>query len=89
MPEPGAPMDDGVKLEVTPEGTPVAENEMAESNPPETAVVTTAYPLCPWKRYPEEGETEMVKLPDEVVVTVSDTGVVSTVLPEVPVTVMV
>jgi hypothetical protein len=42
VPDPGAPIDAGVKLEVTPEGTPVAENEMEESNPPETDVVTTA-----------------------------------------------
>jgi hypothetical protein len=42
LPEPGAAIEDGVKLDVTPDGTPVAENEMAELNPPETAVVTTA-----------------------------------------------
>jgi hypothetical protein len=47
VPEPGAPMDVGLKLPVTPDGMPVAENEIAESNPPETLVVTTAYPLCP------------------------------------------
>jgi hypothetical protein len=41
-PEPGAAIDEGVKLDVTPDGTPVAENEMAELKPPETAVVTTA-----------------------------------------------
>jgi hypothetical protein len=88
VPEPGAPIDAGLKLDVTPDGTPVADNEMAESNPPDTLVVTTAYPLCPWNRYPEDGDTEMVKVPDEAVVTVSATVVVSVVLPEVPVTVM-
>jgi hypothetical protein len=46
-PEPGAPMEVGLKLPVTPDGMPVAEKEIAESNPPETLVVTTAYPLCP------------------------------------------
>jgi hypothetical protein len=46
-PEPGAPMEVGLKLPVTPVGIPVAEKEMAESNPPETLVVTTAYPLWP------------------------------------------
>ena len=42
LPEPGAASELGLKLEVTPEGTPVAEKLMAESNPPETDVVTTA-----------------------------------------------
>lgn len=42
VPEPGAAMEDGLKLKVTPEGTPLAENAMAESNPPETFVVATA-----------------------------------------------
>jgi hypothetical protein len=35
----------GLKLVVTPDGTPVAENVTAESNPPEAVTVTTAYPL--------------------------------------------
>lgn len=47
VPEPGAPIDDGLKLYVTPEGTPVADKAIAASNPPEIFVVTTAYPLCP------------------------------------------
>jgi len=42
VPEPGAAMEDGLKLKVTPEGTPLAEKAMAESKPPETLVVTTA-----------------------------------------------
>jgi hypothetical protein len=41
-PEPGAPIDDGVKLVVTPAGTPVAESAIAELNPPEMVVDTTA-----------------------------------------------
>jgi len=41
-PEPGAPIEAGVKLDVTPDGTPVAENEIAELKPPDTVVVTTA-----------------------------------------------
>ena len=91
VPEPGAPMDDGLKLPVTPDGMPVAENEIAESNPPETFVVTTAYPLSPSNRYPDVGETEMVKEPlppPPDAVTVSETDVVSVVLPLVPFTVM-
>jgi hypothetical protein len=87
-PEPGAAMEAGLKVVVTPDGTPVAENAIAESKPPETVVVTTAYPLWPRSRYPEVGETEMLKLPAATVVTVSETVVVSVVLPDVPVTVM-
>lgn len=88
VPDPGAARDEGLKLAVTPEGTPEAEKETAESNPPETVEVTTAYPLWPWSRYPELGETERLKLPVCAPVTVSETVVVSTVLPEVPLTVM-
>jgi hypothetical protein len=50
VPEPGALIELGLKLPVTPEGKPVAEREIAELNPPETAVVTVTYPLWPWKR---------------------------------------
>ena len=87
-PEPGAPIDAGVKLDVTPDGTPEAENVMAALNPPDTFVVTTAYPLCPLSRYPEVGETEMVKEPVDVPVTVSDTVVVFVIPPPVPDTVI-
>ena len=45
LPEPGAAMELGEKLMVTPVGSPVAERAMAESKPPETAVVTVAVPL--------------------------------------------
>lgn len=87
VPDPGATIGFGLKLAVTPAGTPFALSEIAELNPPETVVVTTAYPLCPWSRDPEVGETEMVKAGDAGGVTVSVTVVDSTVLPEVPVTV--
>jgi hypothetical protein len=42
VPEPGAAIEAGVKLDVTPDGTPVALKETAELNPPDTATVTTA-----------------------------------------------
>lgn len=42
LPEPGAAIDAGLKLTVTPEGCPLALNEIAELNPPETDVVTVA-----------------------------------------------
>ena len=63
VPEPGAAMLLGEKLMVTPVGSPVADRAMAESKPPETAVVTVAVPLCPCRSEPEVGETEMVKAP--------------------------
>ena len=47
LPEPGAAIDAGLKLTVTPDGWPLALKEIAESKPPETDVVTTAYPLWP------------------------------------------
>jgi len=42
VPEPGAAMEAGLKLTVTPVGWPVADKAMAELKPPETLVVTTA-----------------------------------------------
>jgi hypothetical protein len=43
LPEPV--MDVGLKLPVTSVGMPVADNATGESNPPDTEMVTTAYPL--------------------------------------------
>jgi hypothetical protein len=42
VPEPGAAIGLGLKLPVTPGGIPVELSEIAELNPPETVVVTTA-----------------------------------------------
>jgi len=42
VPDPGAPIEAGLKLKVTPVGTPLALKEIAELKPPETVVVTTA-----------------------------------------------
>jgi hypothetical protein len=42
VPDPGAAIDAGLKLTVTPAGCPLAESVMAELKPPETVVVTTA-----------------------------------------------
>ncbi len=47
VPEPGALIEVGLKLPVTPVGRPEAESAIAELNPPETVVVTVTYPLCP------------------------------------------
>jgi hypothetical protein len=48
VPEPV--MDVGLKLPVTPDGMPVADNDTAELNPPEPVMVTTPYPLWPRSR---------------------------------------
>jgi len=82
-------MEVGLKIPVTPVGTPVADKATAESKPPETAMVTTAKPLWPRARDPEVGETAMVKAPTVGPVTVSDTVAVCVTPPPVPVIVMV
>ncbi len=46
-PEPGAAMEVGLKLTVTPDGWPEADKATAESNPPETVVVIVEVPLFP------------------------------------------
>ena len=47
VPEPGAAMEVGLKLTVTPVGWPLAVNATAELKPPETAVVIVDAPLPP------------------------------------------
>jgi hypothetical protein len=89
VPEPGAAMDAGLKPTVTPVGWPLAVKPIEELKPPETAVVIVEVPLLPCSTETEVGEAEMVNAGVPAAVTVSDTVVVSTVLPEVPVTVMV
>ena len=42
VPEPGAAIEDGLKLTVTPAGWPLSLKAIAESKPPEIAVLTTA-----------------------------------------------
>ena len=60
VPEPGAAMEVGLKLTVTPVGCPVAVKATAESNPPETAVVMVEVPLLPAVTETEVGEAEIV-----------------------------
>lgn len=87
VPAPGAAMDVGLKLRVTLEPVTVPDRLTFELKPPLTAVVMVTFPLL-------EGETEIVvgdALRVKVGVApgmVSVTVVVSTVLPEVPFTVM-
>ena len=86
VPDPGAAMEVGLKLTVTPAGWPLALKAIAELKPPETLVVMVEAPLAPCATETEVGEAEMVKLGLVVLVTFSETVVVSVVLPEVPVT---
>ena len=84
---PAPVIDVGLKATVTLEPVTVPDRAMAELNPPLTAVVMVTFPVPDGDTEMEVGEAVMVKLgvaPGMVSVTV----VVSTVLPEVPVTVM-
>ena len=62
-PEPGAAIEVGLKVTVTPVGWPVADNAIAESKPFKTAVVIDDVPLLPCSTETEAGAAEMVKLP--------------------------
>lgn len=87
VPAPGAAMDVGLKLRVTREPVTVPDRLTAELKPPLTAVVMVTFPLLEGETEIDVGDALRVKLgvaPGMVSVTV----VVSTVLPEVPVTVM-
>ena len=89
-PEPGAAIEVGLKLIVTLLPPPEAERLIAELKPPEMAVVIVECPLFPGEMLSEVGEALMVKLGlPPLLVTVNDTVVVFTVLPDVPLTVMV
>ena len=48
FPFPGAAIEAGLKLAVTPVGRPEADNEIAELNPPLLAVEIVALPEVPW-----------------------------------------
>ena len=61
VPEPGTAIDAGLKLTVTPEGTPDAVRAMAELNPPEIAVVMVDVPLLPAAAETVAGDAEIVK----------------------------
>ena len=87
-PEPGAAMLVGLKAAVTPEGRPLAERATALLNPPETADVIVDVPLLPWFTVMVLGPADRLN-PLALLVTVSDTLMVSVTPPPVPVTVMV
>jgi hypothetical protein len=74
---------------VTPLGKPVADNVVAELNPPVLVMVIVLVPLAPWVTVTEAGEAAMVKLGVAVALTVRASVVVAVRLPEVPVIVTV
>jgi hypothetical protein len=88
VPEPGAGMDAGLKLTVTPAGWPVADKATAELNPPETVTVRVAEPLLPCATEAEAGEGEMMKLGVPERFTISVTVAVCIMPPPEPVTVI-
>jgi hypothetical protein len=69
-------IDDGLKFQLTPLGSPVCESVTGASNPPVAVTVTTAKPVVPRLIDPELGETERLKLPATAAVTVRVTVVV-------------
>lgn len=87
VPDPGAAMEVGLKVTVWALPCPEADKLMAELKPPETAVVIVTLPELFRATLIVLGDALMVKL-GFVPVTVSETVVVSTVLPDVPVTVI-
>ena len=64
VPEPGAAIDPGAKLTVTPVGCPVADKATAELNPPRTPTVIVDEPLLPRTTDTELGDEEMVNVGD-------------------------
>ena len=61
LPLPGAVMEAGLKLAVTPAGNPDADKETAELNPPLTAVEMVLLVEPPWVTLNKLGEAEILK----------------------------
>ena len=89
VPEPGAAIDAGLKVAVTPVGNPLADNATAELNPPETAVVIVELPLLPCTTETAVGDADIVKAGVPAAVTVSEIVAVCVMPPPAPVTVIV
>ena len=84
---PGVPTDAGLKLAVTPEGSPEADNETLELNPPSAEVETVTLAELPWVTVMLEGARLNVKSGGCAVVTVTAIVVVWVTPPPVAVTV--
>jgi hypothetical protein len=65
VPDPGAAIEVGLKVTVTPLGWPEAVKAIAELNPPDTEAVIVDVPLFPCTTETEPGEAERLKLGDE------------------------
>ena len=76
LPLPGAAMEPGLKLAVTPAGKPEAESEIAELKPPLTAVEMVLLPAPPCVTDKLVGESLSVKLGVAALLTVKATVVV-------------
>jgi hypothetical protein len=61
LPDPGAAIEDGLKLTVTPLGAPDAVSVTTESNPFDTVLVIVDAPLLPAATESEVGEAERLK----------------------------
>jgi hypothetical protein len=61
LPLPGAPIEDGLKLAVTPAGRPEADSEIAELKPPLTVVEIVLLPEPPCATDKLVGEALTVK----------------------------
>jgi len=88
VPEPGAAIDVGLKVTVTPEGCPLAVKATAELKPPETVVVSVDAPLLPCATETEVGEAASVNAGTGAEVTVRETMAVCVMLSPVPEIVM-
>src|SRR5437016_12503711 len=71
LPLPGAAIEVGLKLAVTPEGRPEADSEIAELKPPLTEVEIVLLPELPWVTDKLVGEALRLKLGVAVAVMVS------------------
>ena len=87
-PDPGAAMDVGFNVAVTPVGWPDAVNAIAELKPPETAVVMVEVPLLPCATETDVGEAVSVKALTGAEVTVREMVAVWVMLSPDPLTVM-
>ncbi len=85
MPEPGAAIEVGLKLAVTPDGKPVAVSAMAELKPPETVVVIVEVPLLPEVTATVVGSAEIEKAGVAAAETTRETVADSVKLAPVPV----
>ena len=72
LPEPGAAIEEGLKLADAPEGRPETLKEIAELKPPEMLVLMVLAPEDPWLTVSVDGDAEMVKLGGVPESTVSD-----------------